>query len=705
MKQGTLEKIQNLAVSLQLVTVEDMRKHSLPQLVTMIANKLNELMNEVHRFETDVIEMVETQNENIQYLLGEGLHLEVATVFERWVEDGTFDTLINQTALKKVNDRIDETNAQLFEVVLKNENIFSLKNFGAKCDGTTDDTSYLLQALKLLKSGQILIINNSYFEKSMTIDDIHGISILFENTKIMDDITFTNSSNINIHGRNCCGYGIKKTRINAIGGNVITVDSPDIFKIDDNVMAHEQSTGFGKFWGGVTAINGNDIEVSTNTIGGALSNLQVGDYLYCCRNTTIKFSNCDNVSVLGDFKLSIGFFICNHVEVDCKLTEGSLSAQFSYNVNVKSIDVEMGNFYGIFMQSSNKIRIAHANIRRSLLTNFCIKSCWNVSVGNFISKKACLISYQVIKNTYATPSIPNAVNPNCQPDLECRYIHFDNFTTIECGQGMRINSYVHNHVVENFISYNCSGRQIQCDGTPIDTIRFGTVRIEKHTNSDEAKQYTGSIPIYIRNTNVATFNSIEIYNSKAKDVLDVADSSSIKIGNLYINHAEGRICFTNVSKITVDNIFVKNLAGYSVLQLANSISDFEVKKCYIDDSCQTTSRYVNIIGNISNLTLNKVRSSTTTSSVKGIWIEETGNGSNIVITNSDLNGSTDSIKVTGSIKGVYIDNNKSIGYNAIHVDVNCECVFIRGNLTNRGNGQSGIVSNSTNQVVEHNIIY
>ena len=66
MKQGTLEKIQNLAVSLQLVTVEDMRKHSLPQLVTMIANKLNELMNEVHRFETDVIEMVETQNENIQ---------------------------------------------------------------------------------------------------------------------------------------------------------------------------------------------------------------------------------------------------------------------------------------------------------------------------------------------------------------------------------------------------------------------------------------------------------------------------------------------------------------------------------------------------------------------------------------------------------------------------------------------------------------
>lgn len=144
MKQGTLEKIQNLAVSLQLVTVEDMRKHSLPQLVTMIANKLNELMNEVHRFETDVIEMVETQNENIQYLLGEGLHLEVATVFENWMEDGTFNTLINQTALKKVNDRIDETNAQLSEIKKYKINV---KDFGAKGDGVTDDTQAFIDAI------------------------------------------------------------------------------------------------------------------------------------------------------------------------------------------------------------------------------------------------------------------------------------------------------------------------------------------------------------------------------------------------------------------------------------------------------------------------------------------------------------------------------------------------------------------------------
>ena len=107
------KNIQELAKRMGLVTVEDMCQYTIAQLVVKIANKVNELVNEVWRFETDVQEILKTQNENIQYLLGEGLHLEVENIFDGWVNDGTFDTLINQSALKKVNERIDETNAQL----------------------------------------------------------------------------------------------------------------------------------------------------------------------------------------------------------------------------------------------------------------------------------------------------------------------------------------------------------------------------------------------------------------------------------------------------------------------------------------------------------------------------------------------------------------------------------------------------------------
>lgn len=115
------KNIQELAKRMGLVTVEDMCQYTIAQLVVKIANKVNELVNEVWRFETDVQEIVKTQNENIQYLLGEGLHLEVENIFDGWVNDGTFDTLINQSALKKVNDRIDETNAQLSHKINKGE--------------------------------------------------------------------------------------------------------------------------------------------------------------------------------------------------------------------------------------------------------------------------------------------------------------------------------------------------------------------------------------------------------------------------------------------------------------------------------------------------------------------------------------------------------------------------------------------------------
>ena len=137
------KNIQELAIRMGLITVEDMCQYTIAQLVVKIANKVNELVDEVWRFESDVQEILKTQNENIQYLLGEGLHLEVGNIFDGWVQDGTFDALLNHSALKSVNDRIDETNAQLSQKV----NHVTVEEFGVIGDGITDDTEKLQQAI------------------------------------------------------------------------------------------------------------------------------------------------------------------------------------------------------------------------------------------------------------------------------------------------------------------------------------------------------------------------------------------------------------------------------------------------------------------------------------------------------------------------------------------------------------------------------
>ena len=100
-----MDKIKNVAQRLGIITVEDMERYTALELIMMIANKMNEFQ-----------EIINDQNDKIQYLLNGGTLAEVIQIFDEWLEDGTFDTLINQTALTEVNERIDETNAQLSEI-------------------------------------------------------------------------------------------------------------------------------------------------------------------------------------------------------------------------------------------------------------------------------------------------------------------------------------------------------------------------------------------------------------------------------------------------------------------------------------------------------------------------------------------------------------------------------------------------------------
>ena len=133
-----MDKIKDIAQRMGIITVEDMERYTALELIVMIANKINGF-NEVIMGQNDILhdfnETLNDQNDKIQYMLDEGLLLEIGEVFDDWIEDGTFDTLINQTGLKTVNDRIDESKTQLSqEIEVERKRI---DNFNTLKDGST----------------------------------------------------------------------------------------------------------------------------------------------------------------------------------------------------------------------------------------------------------------------------------------------------------------------------------------------------------------------------------------------------------------------------------------------------------------------------------------------------------------------------------------------------------------------------------------
>lgn len=115
-----MDKIKDIAQRMGIITVEDMERYTALELIVMIANKINGF-NEVIMGQNDILhdfnETLNEQNDKIEYMLDEGLLIEIGEVFDEWLEDGTFNTLINKSGLKKVNDRIDESKTQLSQEI------------------------------------------------------------------------------------------------------------------------------------------------------------------------------------------------------------------------------------------------------------------------------------------------------------------------------------------------------------------------------------------------------------------------------------------------------------------------------------------------------------------------------------------------------------------------------------------------------------
>ena len=88
-------------MKLGIITDDDVKRLTAIELMMLIIERTNGLLNHVEIIDEKIVNLLE----NIRTTTIEEL--------DKWKQNGTFDVLINQSALTKINERVDETNAQL----------------------------------------------------------------------------------------------------------------------------------------------------------------------------------------------------------------------------------------------------------------------------------------------------------------------------------------------------------------------------------------------------------------------------------------------------------------------------------------------------------------------------------------------------------------------------------------------------------------
>ena len=117
-----IENVKELRKSLNEISVYDFDVYTSMELYYKIANKLNEVIKELMRFEGLVSDEVVEQNEKLIYLIGEGLNIEVVKKINQMVQNGTMDSIINHKVFNSLNNKVDEYKEELSSQIKDIEN-------------------------------------------------------------------------------------------------------------------------------------------------------------------------------------------------------------------------------------------------------------------------------------------------------------------------------------------------------------------------------------------------------------------------------------------------------------------------------------------------------------------------------------------------------------------------------------------------------
>ena len=115
--QKLIDNVNEMKTTLNEISVYNLDVYTAMELYYKLAEKTNEVINELSRFEGLVADEVIEQNKKLTYLLGEGLKLQVGFKIDELISNGTIQDLINNKIFNDLNNKIDVFKQEINEQI------------------------------------------------------------------------------------------------------------------------------------------------------------------------------------------------------------------------------------------------------------------------------------------------------------------------------------------------------------------------------------------------------------------------------------------------------------------------------------------------------------------------------------------------------------------------------------------------------------